>query len=63
MNDQTKESLKRAALAGAKALHAVKAAHGPAKLASRIPGIGPVAGLAVLVGAGVSAAVNSLNND
>jgi hypothetical protein len=60
MNEQAKDTMKRAAFAGARALHAVRAAHGPAKLASRIPGIGPAVGLVVLVGAGVAAAVDGL---
>ena len=42
------ERLKRAASLGLGAVAGMQAAHGPAKLVGRVPGIGPVLKMAVL---------------
>lgn len=48
MTNRHHETMKRAAMAGAGALGGLKAAHVPAKLAARIPVIGPALGVGTL---------------
>lgn len=55
--------VKRAAFAGLKAFHGFKSAHGPAQIASRVPYVGHLLGLAVLVGGTVAGAVSGLTSD
>ena len=62
MTDKIHPGVKHAAFVGLKALHGFKTAHGPAKIAARVPGIGPALGLAVLVGATVAGAVAGFND-
>ena len=54
--------VKHAAFVGLKAFHGFKSAHAPAKIAARIPVIGPALGVAVLLGATVAGAVSGINN-
>ncbi len=54
--------VKRAASVGLKAFNGFKSAHVPAKIAARIPVVGPALGLAVLLGATVAGAVSGINN-
>lgn len=62
MTQSLHPTAKHAAHVGLKALLGVKTAHGPAKLAARIPVVGPALGLAVLIGATVAGAVSGLND-
>jgi hypothetical protein len=62
MTNKIHPGVKHAAFVGLKALHGFKQAHGPAKIATRVPGIGPALGLAVLVGATVAGAVSGFND-
>ncbi len=61
MTDKMHPGVKHAAFVGLKALHGFKTAHGPAKLASRIPGVGPALGLVVLVAGAVAGAAAGIN--
>lgn len=57
--------VRRATLAGVGALGGIKSAHLPAKVAARIPVIGPALGLVVLAGsalAGAASAVGQSNS-
>jgi hypothetical protein len=59
---QIPPGLKHAAYVGLKALHGFRSAHGPAKFAARVPGVGPALGLAVLVGATIAGAVSGITD-
>lgn len=60
MHDPTKETIRRAAIAGLGAMSGLKAAHIPAKVAARVPGIGPVLGLLVLAGGALTGAAQAV---
>ena len=53
------EGMKRAAMAGLGALGGLKSAHVPARLAARIPVIGPLLGLVVLAGGALAGAATA----
>ncbi|WP_426030923.1 hypothetical protein [Caulobacter sp. DWP3-1-3b2] len=58
---QIQAGVKHAAFVGLKALHGFKSAHGPARIAARVPYVGHVLGVAVLFGGAVAGAVSGFN--
>jgi hypothetical protein len=62
MSDKIHPGVKHAAFVGLRAFHGFKTAHGPAKLAARLPVVGPALGLVVLVGGTVAGAVGGFND-
>lgn len=60
MKDHTKDTIKRAAMAGVGAMSGLKAAHGPAKVAARIPGVGHALGLIILAGGALAGAASAV---
>lgn len=60
MKDHTKETMRRAAMAGVGAMGGLKAAHVPAKLAARIPVIGPALGVGTLAAGALLGALKAV---
>jgi hypothetical protein len=63
MTDLKHPHAKRAAKAGMSAFQAFRAAHVPAKLAARVPVVGPILGLIVLAGATAVGAVSGFTDE
>ena len=62
MNDQAKETMRRAADAGRAALDGIREVHGKAQVVSRVPRVGRALGLVVYAAGAIRGAASSFSN-